>query len=286
MTYTTLKGAILAEKVDWIAYSQAINLEWGFPDYIDQHWKIIKPIRFYAHGEENKQGVKRYWNTEQPQNGRHVVLAGQASGILQENQLNFLQWVNTTDRKATRIDYALDITHSKLTPKVVRRHLLAGEGVSHARSLLRTGELLAEGDTQYVGRKSSETYTRVYDKAAEQHTDFSWCRVETVYQGDRAKPSLASYCECQSTRPLISRHIDFPEWQDWRKIMSDSVVEFSSPQRETATRAWLLSQVAKAMAKELQRDEDHLFWFSFQEAVREELEELDRKAIIDTMSKN
>ncbi len=277
MSYSTLKNAEIAEKIDWIAYSQGVNLEWEFPDYIDRHWKEISPIRFYDHGEENKQGVKRYWSHDHPEQGRRVVLAGQSSATLRENQFDFLQWVNTTDRKATRIDYAIDILHSRFTPRVVRRHLLAGEAVTHALSLLTTGELIKNGDTQYIGRKTSETYTRIYDKATEQKVDFQWTRVETVYQGERAKPSLAAYCECKSTRPLITRHIDFPEWNDWLRIMSSDVVEFSMPQHETATRAWLLGQVAQAMAKELARDEDHIFWFDFQNAVKRELDTIEEK---------
>lgn len=276
MSYSTVKTAVLAEKIDWIAYSQATTLEWGFPDYIDQHWKDIRAIRGYDHGQENKQGVKRYWNVERPSEGRHVVLAGQSSATLQENQFDFLRWVHTTDRKATRIDYALDIIHSKLTPQVVRRHLLAGEAVTHALSMLRTGELMNEGDTQYIGRKTSETYTRVYDKAVEQKVSFHWTRVETVYQGDRAAPSLGAFLQSKSTRPLIRRHIDFPLWQDWQRIMANNVVELFVPRHETATRAWLLGTVAKAIAKELNRDEEHSFWFEFQEAVGQELERLEK----------
>jgi len=275
--YSTLHHAEIAEKIDYIAYSQAFYLEWEFPTFIDRHWKEIPANKRYNKAEENKQGVRRYWNTENPSQGKHVVLAGNASSALQADQLTFLQWINSTPRKATRIDYAVDILHSKFTPNVVRRHLLAGEAVTHARSKLRNGELIDDGDTQYVGRKSSETYTKIYDKRAEQKVDFQWTRVETTYQGERALPSLREYCINPSTRPFIKRHIDFPEWQDWIRIMHADVVQFSMPQRETATRAWLLSQVAKAMAKELARDEDHLFWFDFQRAVQKELDILDNK---------
>ena len=277
MTYTCLKGAVLSEKIDWIAYSQAVTLEWDFPAYIDTHWKEIRPLPRYDHGQENKQGVKRFWSSETPSQGRFVVLAGRASAILRENQYDFLQWVSITGRKATRIDYALDITHSKLTPQVVRRHLLAGEAVTHALSKLRVGELGGDGDTQYVGRKSSETYTRIYDKAVEQSVDYSWCRVESVYQGDRAKPSLQSYCGCKSVRPLIRKHVDFPKWRDWQEIMSGDLVQFNMPQHETATRAWLLGQVAKAMARELARDEEHSFWFEFSDRVNTELQAIEGK---------
>jgi len=275
MPYTALKNAVLSEKIDWIAYSQAVTLEWDFPDYIDTHWKDVRPLRNYTHGQENKQGVRRYWNVERASQGRFVVLPGVASGILQEYQSNFLQWVSTTDRKATRIDYAIDITHSQFRPSAVRRHLLNGDARTHALSALRTGDIFTEGDTQYVGKKSSETYTRIYDKSVEQKTDFEWVRVETVYQGERANPSLQAYCECKSTRALIKRHVDFPNWRDWCAIMSGDVAQFTVPLKETATRAWLLGQVAQAMAKELIRDEEHSFWFEFQDRVKWELDRLE-----------
>jgi len=282
MTNTSLKNAVLSEKIDWIAYTQTQNFEWQFPAYIEDKWKDIAIPRFYTHAQENTQGVKRFWNIENAKQGRSVVLSGAASAILQDNQLDFLQWVNTSGRKATRIDYALDITHSKLTPALVGWHLLNGVAVTHASSRLRIGELGANADTQYIGKKTSETYTRVYDKGLEQKVDFAWLRVETIYQGERARPSLQEYCECQSTRPLIKAHIDFPKWRDWKIIMSGDVAKLDTPARETRTRAWLLSQVAKSVAREIAMDEDHTFWFTFRDRVAQELEQFERKSdIID-----
>lgn len=271
MSYTALKNAVLSEKIDWIAYTQAISLEWEFPEYIDAHWKTSKPIARYDHAEENKQGVKRFWNKENPSQGRYIVLPGVASGTLQDNQLEFLRWLNTTDRKPTRIDYALDITHSQLNARTASAHLLHGAVVTHAKSALTVNDTLGEGYTQYVGKKTSETYTRIYDKQSEQKTDYSWIRVETVYQGDRASPSLKAYCINKSTRSLIKRHVDFPAWHDWQSIMSGTVAKLETTAKTTATRAWLLGQVANALAKELLRDEDHAFWFEFKDRVGEEL---------------
>jgi hypothetical protein len=275
MPYTTLKNAVLSEKIDWIAYSQATNLDWNYPSYIDDHWKEVRPVRGYDHGQENKQGVKRFWNVEHPSQGRFTVLPGAASATLLENQLEFLQFINTTDRKATRIDYAIDILHSKFVPKLARQHLLAGEAVTHAQTAIQTGDIYTKGDTQYVGKKSSETYTRIYDKASEQKSDAAWTRIETIYQGDRAKPSLASYCEHQSTRSLIKTHVDFPTWKDWQAIMSSPVVNIKIAPKQTATRAWLLDTVAKSMASELARDESHEFWFEWMQRVKLELSKME-----------
>lgn len=279
MSFSALKNAVLSEKIDWIAYSQAYKLEWDFPDYIDAHWKKVSPLRNYTNGEENKQGVRRYWNVENTHQGKYVVLGGAASATLQGFQLDFLRGVHTSGRKTTRIDFALDITHSKLKAQTANQRLKLGDVVTHAQSAIVDYDEFKGGFTQYVGKKSSETFTRIYDKSKEQHTDYSWTRIETVYQGARGAPALQAYLECESTRPLIKRHVDFPGWADFQTIMRGDLVELHVPPIETDTRHWLLTQVAKSMASELSRDEEHSFWFSFQEAVKEELDRLSKNDV-------
>lgn len=269
---TVLKTEILREKIDYIAYSQKISEMWAMPDYIDNHWKQISPLRNYTNGEENKQGVKRFWNTQNMKQGRYVILSGSPTDFIEANLSEFLRWVSTSVVKPTRIDYALDILHSDFNPRVAASQLQRGLAVTHAKSALQDKDILKGGFTQYVGTKTSETYTRIYDKAAEQKTDYRWVRIETVYQGDRAEASLQAYLQCQSTRPLIKRHVDFPKWRAWQRVMQNSVVKLSVPLRETRTRAWLLSQVAKSIAREIAMDEDHAFWFELSAKVKSELE--------------
>lgn len=279
MSFSALKNAVLSEKIDWIAYSQAYKLEWGFPDYIDTHWKKISPLRNYTNGEENKQGVKRFWNVENVHQGRYVVLSGHASAMLGENQRQFLHGVHTSGKKMTRIDFALDITHSKLKAQTANKHLKAGDVITHAQSAIVDYDEFKGGFTQYVGKKSSETYTRIYDKSKEQKTDYSWVRIETVYQGARATPALQTYLQCESTRPLIKRHVDFPGWTDFQTVMQGDIVQLYVPPKETDTRHWLLTQVAKSVAGELFRDEDHQFWFVFQDAIKQELDKLSKNEV-------
>lgn len=271
MSTTALKNAVLSEKIDWTAYTQPYAMDWDFPPQIDNHWKDTKCLPHYNKAQENPQGVRRYWHTENLRQGRYVVLDGVSSGILRECQLDVLEWVNTGGRKATRIDFALDILHSDFHPRMVRRRLERGEAVTHAQSFLTMDDLSTRGFTQYVGRKQSETYTRIYDKAIEQGASYSWIRVETVYQGERARPALQAFCEGKSTRPLIRAHVDFPKWRDWQQLFTGSVVKLQTPQKETRTREWLLSTVSKSIAKELTMDDDHQFWFQMIEAIGKEL---------------
>jgi hypothetical protein len=272
------KSEVLAEKIDWIAYTQKNYVDWQFPVYISDKWKQISPLRNYTNGEENQQGVKRFWNTIRADQGRMVIMDGSASSILGANLEHFVCWLSQMDAKPTRLDYALDITHSDFNPRGCVQHLRNKSVVTHAQSAMQVHDEFKGGFTQYLGTKASETYTRIYDKAVEQKTDHSWIRIETVYQGDRAEASLQAYLQCQSTRALIKRHVDFPKWRAWQRVMSGDIAKLAIPPRETRTRAWLLSQVAKSLAREIAMDEDHAFWFEFSERVREEIAALDKIA--------
>jgi len=274
MSFTALKNAVLSEKIDWIAYTQPISVDWELPPYIDNHWKDIRPLPHYDKALENKQGIKRYWNTENSQQGRYVVSSSAACDTLGENLNPFLQFITTSRRKATRIDFALDITMSDFRPQQVSKRLRNGEAITHAASFLAFHDFKSGAYTQYVGTKSSETYTRIYDKRVEQNTNFPWTRIETVFQGNRAHPALTAYQKSRNCRALIQSHVSFPKWNDWNILMSSDVAKLDLKEKITNTRTWLLSTVVKALAKEIHRDEDHSFWFEFSEAVNQELDRL------------
>lgn len=269
-----LKTEILAEKIDWLAYTLKSNEGWAFCEGIDDKWKQVSPLRNYTHGEENKQGIRRYWNTVSARQGRQVVCSG---GVLSSGDFpteELLNSVFTSDAKATRIDFCLDVMHSDFKPQSCVTHLRTNNCTTHARSIPRIADDWQGGFTQYVGTKTSETYTRIYDKQAEQKTDYSWVRVETVYQGARAEPALQAYLQHKSTRRLILAHVDFPKWKAWRRVMSGDKAKLNYAPRVSATRKWLLGQVSKSVAKELAQDEDEAFLFEFIDKVREEWREL------------
>ncbi len=265
---TALETEVLAEKIDWIAYTQKNSVDWNYPAYISDKWKKISPLRNYTHGEENQQGVKRFWNIIRADQGRMTIMDGYASSILGENREDFLFWLSQMDAKPTRLDYSLDITHSNFKPQGCVLHLRTGSVVTHAQSAIQVTDEFKGGFTQYLGTKTSETYTRIYDKAKEQKVDYNWTRIETVYQGARAEASLQAYLQCGSTRPLIKRHVDFPKWRAWKRVMQDDTTKLAIPPRETRTRAWLLSQVAKSIAREIAMDEDQNFLFELMDKIR------------------
>src|SRR5574340_70598 len=265
---TALKNGILSEKIDWLAYSFSSQQDWQFPGYIEDKWKDISPLRNYTNGQENKQGVKRFWNTHKDKQGRFVLLSGSVLPTLEENVEPFLRHVASLDAKPTRIDFCVDITHSNFNPKQVIGQLRSRNVITHAKKIPRYTDDWQKGFTQYVGTKSSETYTRIYDKGVEQKTDFSWTRIETVYQGDRAEAALQAYLLHKSTRPLIRAHVDFPKWKAWGRIMQSDKAKLTIAPKQSNTRRWLMESVCGTIAKELLLDEDQAFLFELIDRIR------------------
>lgn len=270
------KTEILREKIDWLAYTQKSSVEWQFPDYIESKWKPISPLRNYTNGEENKQGVKRFWNTIRADQGRLVVLGGSSLDMLGENRNEFVSFTGNLDNKITRVDYCLDVIDSSFNPTHVVSHLRNRNVVTHARTIPRIQDDWKGGFSQYVGTKASETYTRIYDKAAEQGVTGKWSRIETVYQGDRAEASLQAYLLHKSTRKLILAHVDFPKWKAWRRIMQGNKDKLIISPRKSNTRTWLLEQIAPSIARELLLDDDQQFLFDIIERVRCEYKRLSK----------
>jgi len=274
MIELTSKTEILREKIDWIAYTQKNNVDWQFPSYIHGKWKPISPLRNYTNGEENDQGVKRFWNIVRSDQGRMVILSGTSLDMIEMDRSHFYGFVAGLDNKVTRVDYCLDIFGTKFNPTAVISHLKGGDYISHARSALKVTDTLLGGFSQYVGTKSSETYTRIYDKAAEQKVTGKWTRIETVYQGARAEASLQAYLLHKSTRPLIRAHVEFPKWKAWQRVMAGDKAKLAIQTKESNTRQWLLTSVAKSIAKELLLDDDQQFLFDLMERVRFEYKRL------------
>jgi len=265
-----LKTEKLAEGIDWLSYSSKSTEEWGFPSYILDDWKPIHPLQNYTHGQKNKQGVLRFWNTTRDTQGRYVIFGGSVLPTFQEYQQEFLQWVSMKNVKPTRIDFCVDITHSNFNPKAVVSQLRERKVKTHAKAIPKYTDDWLQGFTQYVGLKTSETYTRIYDKKVEQKTDYPWIRIETVYQGQRAEAAFASYIQHKSASSLIKSHVDFPEWRAWNRVLRGRKCKLHYVAKESNTRAWLLSQVCKCIAGELLLDDDQRFLFQLMDRIREE----------------
>jgi len=268
MTYPT--GETISERCDWIAFTVPFYKDLQWPTCIATEWKDIRAIRNYNKGHENAQGVQLFWHDTRPQQGKHIILSGSTLTRLGESTKEVLNWIRGAEFHVSRIDLCVDVTHTNFNPRNATYHLKRGQIKTHAKSAPRWDDSLQSGYTQYIGKKTSETYMRIYDKASEMGVAFSWIRAEIVLQGARATPALNAYLLHNSVRGMVLSFCDFPAWHKWKRIMQASVVKLHVPPKETNTRLWIMGQVSKAVAREMTLEDSHEFWLNFVQRVREE----------------
>lgn len=260
----------VSQKYDWLAFTVPFYKDLTWQEFITANWKQIQPIAHFSDGMENTQGIRVYWHKTRPQMGKHVIVSGSVLATIQEHATDFLAHIVDSGYKVTRIDFAVDIMHSDFNPRNASYHLQKGQAKTHAKKAPKWADALDIGYTQYIGKKTSETYCRIYDKGAEMGVNFRWVRVETVYGGDRALPAAKTYLQSGDCRSMVQAFIDFPKWRKWRFIMASQTVKVRAIQKQSNTRDWLLGQVTKSLAKEMTLDDDQEFYLTFIQRVREE----------------
>jgi hypothetical protein len=260
----------ISQKCDWIAFTVPFYKDLTWTEIITTNWKTIPPIAHFTDAQENGQGIRVYWHKTRPQMGKHVIVSGSSLAYIGEGITEFLAHIVGSGYKVTRIDFAVDIIHSDLNPRNASYHLEKGQAKTHAQKAPKWADALGVGYTQYIGKKTSETYCRIYDKASEMGVNYRWVRVEVVYQGGRALPAAKAYLQCEDCRSLVKAFIDFPKWRKWIFVMEAKTVKVRTVSKQSNTRDWLLKQVAKSLAKEMTLDDDQEFYLTFLQRVREE----------------
>lgn len=162
----------------------------------------------------------------------HVQLAGGYSrGISFEALQELRCWIQKEKNgHFTRIDAAFDDRTGTVTVEKVREAVDAGQLVTRARKGrnisgvdLATG--VKEGGTFEVGSRRSESFTRIYDKAAEQRSkgvtvDGPWTRVEVELKGERAD------------RFGLNLMLEFEQFRELAIGVLRSVIDFRQVNRE------------------------------------------------------
>jgi DNA relaxase NicK len=107
-----------------------------------------------------------------------------------------VRWVLSKQGHFGRIDVALDDRSGVIDVDRIYEAVVKGQCVSHFRQAcmvasLDVGSGADTGKTLSMGSRQSETYLRIYDKAAEQRAkgkevEGSWVRWEMEWKGDRA----------------------------------------------------------------------------------------------------
>lgn len=192
--------------------------------------------------------------------GVHVQLPGQALGAL--GVAKALRICGELGGKVSRCDIAVDCKGQSDAADVYGSYLSKGMKTRAQKVNMVIG---TEGNTVYVGSRTSERFLRVYDKAAQMGIEGNWTRIEMECKGARAK-WVASYLMSEGFHgigALIADYVDCPGVDWYTNALHRAEVDIGAPQAKkvTDTRAWLMGTVAKTLAKETREDEAFLIDF-------------------------
>lgn len=184
-------------------------------------------LSFTAKGEFPLQEIKKYWsaitNDEFPEPGKGIfgydnsqrsalgVLVAFSSNrtdvLFQFSQSSlellpledlraFLTWlVASYQINFTRLDINADDLKGHLTKSKLREAYQANNfrTRSQQRKWIETAPGEDAGFTLYIGSRRSQTFTRIYDKAAESDLDFFCTRVEVELKAEQAATQIALF---------------------------------------------------------------------------------------------
>lgn len=171
----------------------------------------LKPLPYYTSVEARK-CARIDWNVARPEQKRLVTMDGQALRRFRAaggDEMNLLAFVlSLKDVTISRLDFAIDL-RDEVPPGAILDLLTAwtrGELVTHAQTVNRVDGYVRGGRqhglTLYIGSRSSPTFLRVYDKAAqlESRTGGDWIRIELECK----KPIAAQVAKAMTMQDIAS----------------------------------------------------------------------------------
>lgn len=254
--------------VDWCGFTVANDIAqalWGdLWRAGDDEWEDTPPLHGYQFAKTSKMGVRMMWHGTREEMRSHFQFSGSALRAYQAQGMDW-HWVMVTaaNRGAlfSRVDLAIDVKDGGLHPVFLCEPNLRpykGKGRTPVFTTLTASD---KSWTIYVGRRSSDKFLRIYDKAKEQGDyDSDYVRIELECKGEIARAvgwqiSNAGRTEAMDlARTLIRGQADF-NLENWDAALSSESVALALPKaRERNTLGWLIDVCAPALAKEIDKN--------------------------------
>ncbi len=138
-------------------------------------------------------GITVYWDGFKEDMGVHVQVSGQGCRLVEalENFPSWRTWIASwleSGAKFTRLDLAIDDEEATVDFETVHQAVANRTAVMRSKC---TRYILDDSKgtsyrTLYVGRRTSDTMMRCYDKGMQSGQGRSWLRFEFEYKGERA----------------------------------------------------------------------------------------------------
>lgn len=252
------------------------NADWAFVG-IGQHG--------YKSLYEDRNTGARYESDGTAQMGTHLTLSGSSLSELRKTQgrsdEDFIRDFAALDGRASRMDLCINIYAGELTPDDFMQAYRKGGLKTSARGANITSGVLdgIDGETLYVGARSSERYMRIYDKAAEQKIvdQGAWIRLEMEFKRMKARATSNACLQYPVAQVINASFGDYLKWGNEEyniAIHGPSAKIDEIGRQDTNRRAWLLNVVTKSLARQLFLEPD--FGLAFRARVEFHLDQFER----------
>jgi len=250
--------------IDWIEGTYKTNeARRPMPLILTEECEECTGFHGYTNAAQYRDGRLEMWHSTRPEMGLHIQWNGTAMRSVPVDGLSLVAYLEATGFSFTRLDLAVDIRGHNFKPQRATEEIANGDYICRARKFPQWGDPANPGYTQYVGKRPSEIYLCIYDKAAEMGLQSDHTRVELRCGGKRANTAAKTILRGVDFRQLVLGFVRFPKWSQWGEIMGADAVTIPAEKKDSATKAWLLSQCAPALARILDDDENDEFWFKF-----------------------
>lgn len=253
--------------IDWIAGTYKNGNRRPIPLILDEEGEECTAFHGYNGAARYKDGRLEMWHDTRPGMGYHMQWSGTAVAASPVDGLSLVAYLAATGFVFTRLDLSVDVRGYHFDPREATKQIELGQCITRARKYPQWGDPKNPGYTQYVGKRPSEIYLCIYDKAAEMGAGSDYTRVELRCGGGRANTAAAAILRDNDFRKLVLGYVRFPQWKEWNEVMGADAIKLPAEQKPSATKEWLLSQCAPALARVLDEDGDDTFWFKFLQQV-------------------
>lgn len=274
---TSSSPQIVTNSIHWLEGTFLGKNSPDLPSILSQDFVETKAFNGYTSGSLFADGRISMVNASRPEMGTHIVWQGKACDGCPIDPIELIAHLHNAKFKFTRIDMAIDAFNCKLRPQRATRELQLGRCETRAKKAPRRDDALEPGYTQSIGKKTSEIYLKLYDKAQEQGIEADWTRVELTVRQKRANKAAWEIVQGSDFRGMVLAYANFPKWREWRKVMATTPIKLSKVQTIGNTEKWLLDSVVPALARVIFLSGDTAFYEKFKAAVTDKLVELSNK---------
>lgn len=264
----------LSQKLHWIEGTFKGRNVVSLPEILPSKFVETRAFNGYTVGSLYEDGRILMTNPERPEMGAHLQWSGDACDNCPIDPKNLVNHLLNAKFAFTRLDMAIDVVGFNLRPEKATEEIDAKRIKTRAKSAPRQDDALQSGYTQYVGKKTSEIFLKLYDKAAEMGVDADHCRIELTARHARADHAARQIVSGVDFRQMVKAYADFPDWREWKEIMDVIPVKLPAERHETSTERWLLGACAPALARVIFFASNTEFYEKFKDAVMMHLEQL------------